>query len=111
MTEPRETPRRITKLVGTDADRRLVFWCPGCEEPHMPRVQGAVTWTWNGDRIRPTLTPSILVSDSAGARCHSYVTDGQIQFLGDCTHALAGQTVPIPDWPYRDDEYGGLNAD
>ncbi|MGT2429227.1 hypothetical protein ACU4HD_11865 [Cupriavidus basilensis] len=24
--------------------------------------------------------------------CHSFVTDGHIQFLGDCTHALAGQT-------------------
>lgn len=28
--------------------------------------------------------------------CHSFVTDGRIQFLGDCTHALAGQTVPLP---------------
>lgn len=27
--------------------------------------------------------------------CHSYVRDGQIQFLGDCTHKLAGQTVPL----------------
>lgn len=25
--------------------------------------------------------------------CHSFVTDGRIQFLSDCTHALAGQTV------------------
>jgi hypothetical protein len=23
------------------------------------------------------------------------VTDGRIQFLGDCTHALAGQTVDL----------------
>ena len=30
--------------------------------------------------------------------CHSFVTDGQIQFLADCTHAMAGQTVPLPDW-------------
>ena len=30
--------------------------------------------------------------------CHSFVVNGQIQFLPDCTHALAGQTVPIPDW-------------
>jgi hypothetical protein len=30
--------------------------------------------------------------------CHSFVTDGQIQFLSDCTHVLAGQTVPLPDW-------------
>ena len=30
-------------------------------------------------------------------RCHSFVTDGRIQFLSDCTHALAGQTVDLPD--------------
>jgi hypothetical protein len=30
--------------------------------------------------------------------CHSFVTDGKIQFLGDCTHALAGQTVPLEDF-------------
>lgn len=37
-----------------------------------------------------------------GRRCHSFVVDGQMQFLGDCTHALAGQTVPIPPWPRPD---------
>ena len=25
-------------------------------------------------------------------------TDGRIQFLGDCTHHLAGQTVDLPDF-------------
>jgi hypothetical protein len=34
--------------------------------------------------------------------CHSFVTDGKIQFLSDCTHALAGQTVALPDWPTED---------
>jgi len=29
--------------------------------------------------------------------CHSFVTDGRIQFLGDCTHNLAGQTVDLPE--------------
>jgi hypothetical protein len=29
--------------------------------------------------------------------CHSFITDGFIQFLDDCTHPLAGQTVEIPD--------------
>ncbi len=32
-------------------------------------------------------------------QCHSFVTDGRIQFLGDCTHSLANQTVDLPDWP------------
>jgi len=36
--------------------------------------------------------------ESADTTCHSFVTDGQIQFLSDCTHALAGQTVPLPDF-------------
>ena len=31
--------------------------------------------------------------------CHSFVTDGRIQFLGDCTHSLAGQTVDLPEFP------------
>ena len=30
-------------------------------------------------------------------RCHSFIKDGQIQFLGDCTHSLAGQTVALPN--------------
>lgn len=36
---------------------------------------------------------------TASKRCHSFVVDGQMQMLADCTHALAGQTVPIPPWP------------
>lgn len=89
-----------TKVTGTPDDRRLAFWCPGCDQPHMPRVGGVNPWTWNGDTERPTLTPSILVtSGCAEDRCHSFVTDGRIQFLADCGHSLAGQTVEIPDWP------------
>lgn len=29
--------------------------------------------------------------------CHSFIRDGRIEFLSDCTHALAGQTVDLPD--------------
>lgn len=68
-------------------------------------------WGWNGCVNKPTFTPSILVRRNYGEDqhpevCHSFVTDGQIQFLGDCTHAMAGQTVPIPEWPsnYGDGE-------
>lgn len=37
-------------------------------------------------------------SSRFGTCCHSFVTDGRIQFLSDCTHALVGQTVDLPDW-------------
>ncbi|RUV07937.1 ammonia monooxygenase [Mesorhizobium sp. M1A.F.Ca.IN.020.03.2.1] len=81
-------------------------------------------WGFNGDYARPTFTPSVVVQSghyvagqegktcwckynaeqvAAGKEpapfkcsvCHSFVTDGQIQFLADCTHALAGQTVEL----------------
>lgn len=87
----------------------LVFWCPGCDGAHQIRHGDGPgpRWGWNGDAERPTFTPSVLVRyDGADAGrdgappavCHSFVTDGQIQFLGDCTHALAGQTVDLGDW-------------
>lgn len=77
------------------------FWCPGCDSPHRvltdPPEQA---WGWNGDLTAPTFTPSVLVTRPGGIpdRCHSFVTDGRIQYLTDCTHALAGQTVPLPEW-------------
>lgn len=86
-------------------------------------------WGYNGNPDAPTFTPSILVrgtrSDLTDEQidrifeehktldererllaerrratvCHSFVTDGRIRFLGDCTHDLAGQTVDLPEWP------------
>ena len=87
---------------------RVAFMCPGCKSLHQVRVQGegGPIWTWNGSHDAPTFTPSILVTyngPDAGidgappAVCHSFVTDGRIQFLGDCTHAMAGQTVELPE--------------
>ena len=89
----------------------LSFFCSACESAHTI-LTSAGGWTWNGDADRPTFSPSVLVTHDANpdaseefeewrtARaCHSCVTDGQIQFLGDCTHALAGQTVPLADFP------------
>ena len=86
---------------------RVGFFCPGCREMHQVRVEGdgRPRWGFNGDYERPTFTPSVLLrlpgALESGARrpdfvCHSFVTDGQIQFLGDCTHDLRGQVVPIP---------------
>jgi hypothetical protein len=31
--------------------------------------------------------------------CHYVLTAGVIQFGGDCTHAMVGQAVPLPDLP------------
>jgi len=59
-------------------------------------------WRWNGSTESPTLTPSILTRGGVGDVgeytehvCHSFVTDGRVQFLSDCTHEFAGQTVDL----------------
>lgn len=109
-------------ILRTGEGGHTMFWCPGCGEAHAVRVRedgqnvgGA--WGFNGNYDRPTFSPSVLVRGKrkitdeeydrirAGEKlnipdmvCHSFVRDGQIQFLGDCTHALAGQTVPLPDF-------------
>lgn len=32
-------------------------------------------------------------------RCHSFIREGKIQFLSDCSHELAGMTVDLPNIP------------
>lgn len=79
----------------------LCFSCPGCgySHPYSLGIPGYPSWEWNGSMDKPTFTPSLLCfKDTPSRRCHCYVKDGQIQFLDDCHHALAGRTVEIPDW-------------
>lgn len=111
-----------------DGDARyeaIVLWCPGCQyeradEPgkfagglHMLPVadvttgEPRATWGWNRDLVNVTLEPSILTHMDRGEKfvCHSFLRNGQWQFLGDCTHALANQTVamlPLSDWVVGD---------
>lgn len=103
-------------------ENRVLFWCPGCDETHVIVDGGPNGWTFNGDLEAPTFHPSVLtggvqwdqeqypVMAQRAARhpgvpvgqrtvCHSFVTGGRIQFLGDSTHVLAGQTVDLPEWP------------
>lgn len=121
---------QISKVLRDTTDNGLMFWCPGCKAAH--RIQHGAgagpRWTWNGDVDKPTFTPSVLVrydhwvpsAENPEMReriergdvvqtkvedvCHSFVTDGRIQFLSDCTHALAGQTVDLPEWPQRGEQ-------
>lgn len=102
----------VSPILRSVQGDRLTWWCPGCGSAHVIRC-GAGGWSWNGDVRNPTFHPSVLVTyngtdagqEQADGRrappavCHSFVVDGKMQFLNDCTHALAGQTVPIPAWP------------
>ncbi len=97
------------------------FRCPGCGQLHILAIgeHGQhPKWNFTGSAESPTLAPSILARgmlcvfddhgewtgewqrDSEGRPipyvCHSFVRAGHIEFLNDCTHAMAGQTVELP---------------
>lgn len=87
-------------------DETLVeYWCPGCGREHTInldldlKAQGVPTWALTGPDEAFTLQPSVNCTPPEGPVCHSWVRDGRIEFLGDCTHALKGQTVDVPAWP------------
>ncbi len=107
----------------------LTFWCPGCNESHSISIaDGRGGWTVDvADPERPTFSPSVLVRSGHYAhdaapgncwcdyearfgkvsafkclRCHSFVRDGRIEFLSDCSHAMASQTVDLPSFPEQE---------
>lgn len=102
-------PQRVSeylKHVGEDHEEYW-FMCPGCRFDHRVIVRWGSTsgrnnptWSFNGNLDKPTFQPSLLVQwqDVHDKKvCHSYITDGRIQFLPDCTHELAGQTVEMEE--------------
>lgn len=103
-------------------------WCPACEEMHFfwteARNRKGARWTFDGDVNKPTFAPSMLIRSGHYASdkdnkecwcnykerfgeeppfhcriCHYFIREGKIIYCGDCTHALAGQTLPLPELP------------
>lgn len=84
----------------------IAFRCPACERMHIVRLRQAHrdghTWEWNNSHSKPTLTPSVHVNppganhDPVSHTCHFYLREGVMEYLPDCTHAMAGQRVPLP---------------
>ena len=71
-------------------------YCSGCEEYHIIYN----SWQFNGDYDRPTFSPSLLVNGYSEKHqqdytCHSFITDGNWQYLSDCSHDLKGQVAPL----------------
>ena len=111
--------KALSTILREGRDGTLMFWCPGCDGAHAVQIGTGPgpRWGYNGNPDAPTFTPSILVRgtvpltdmqremvmrgariEPAKTRCHSFVTEGKIRFLGDCSHALAGSVVPLPDF-------------
>lgn len=105
-------------------DGMLIYYCPGCKRHHGIYVdkEHKVNWDFNGDFDKPTFSPSVLVKEGhymdghtgdcwcdynkkhpdnpapyKCGICHSFVKDGKIEYLNDCTHELRGQTIDMED--------------
>jgi nitrate reductase beta subunit len=114
---------QVSRILRQTTDG-YIFFCPGCHSTHQvwtEHLNPEANWSFNNNLEKPTFVPSILVrgsqievdeNDRWTGRwlrnpdgsvkqlvCHTFVTDGRIQFLPDCTHELAGQTVDIPVLP------------
>lgn len=81
----------------------LAFWCPGCncEHPYRIKPEGdSPVWGFDGNMQSPTFSPSLVcaIDRSKAKVCHLYVRNGQIEFLSDSHHELAGKTVPMVRW-------------
>lgn len=90
------------------------YWCPACNSMHTIAVKqknhSGASWTFDGNLQAPTFGPSInyrvntpdmkeYQPNCGTTICHHFVQGGNIQFCGDCTHSMKGQTVPLPDFP------------
>ncbi len=93
----------VRKIPISKTKYQYHFICLGCDQEHAFNDE---TWKWNHDYDKPTLSPSYLMRGHRYSSetkkhtipfvCHSFIKDGMIQYLGDCTHELAGKTVELP---------------
>lgn len=116
---------KLRKWVNpVNGDEGLIYFCQGCKSSHQIRTKGIKSWVWNNDTEKPVFTPSVkvtgvlpLTDDQHDAwlggaplpkpvpmLCHTFVgcngaRPGEVIFLGDCTHSLAGKVLPFPDLP------------
>ena len=81
-----------------------LFYCTGCNCHHLVTTERkndrGAQWRFNGNMEAPTFYPSIhiwvLTSDEKKKTiCHSYVSNGFIQYLLDSDHELKGQTIEL----------------
>ena len=107
---------RVGKKLWGNAEGSYMYHCPGCGMLHClhvekPSPHTGAAWGFNRNGDAPTFTPSVLVQwdklvgdgplesrQRVPQVCHSFVTDGRIAYLEDCTHDMRGMTVEMPDW-------------
>lgn len=55
----------------------FTFMCPcGCKTLGGVRVAGEYAWKWNKNKEKPTISPSIALSNHDGPHWHGYLEEG-----------------------------------
>lgn len=94
---------KVKEAISDGVHRGWGIKCPACRSVHVLDTR----WQFNGDINSPSFTPSLHVShpafeDIPAFVCHSVITNGVMHFCADCTHGMAGQSVPMlemnPQW-------------
>jgi hypothetical protein len=95
----------VHTVTNSGIGAKYLIFCPGCNCCHGWNDR----WTFDGNLDCPTVSPSLLVTHlrnytssesepTYDGICHSFIRNGNIEFLSDCTHKLAGQTVKLEPW-------------
>ena len=98
---PEEAEFVVIKLPQPDLGEYISFGLRKLPVIVKGQRHGTSCWTWNGDVDKPTFHPSILTRidyTDIGREdfcCHSFVNDGLVQFLSDCSHEYAGKTMEL----------------
>ncbi len=113
----------LRRLTNENGGVSYQFWCSGCAGHHsyttkLGEGETGPVWTYDGNEEAPTFSPSLLANpqikglcscqdseecdqdshakpDYGYHRCHLFLRAGMVQYLSDCTHSLAGKTVPV----------------
>jgi hypothetical protein len=84
----------MSELLRKVQGNRHAFHCPGCGYSHV--INNSWQISFNGDL--PTVSPSILTHGGPNnITCHLFIKNGEIQFLNDCTHKLAGKIIKMQE--------------
>ena len=81
----------------------FAHWCPGCGCAHMLEISSIQAderrLGFDGDVRCPSFEPDIVRVDRNGKFCRYSIKAGRVRYDRECTHALAGKTIDLPDFP------------
>lgn len=79
------------------------YYCLGCKEIHaFAVITDGGKHEFNMDLEKPTVSPSLLQAFDPKRVCHSFIKEGQIQYLPDCFHELRNKTIELPEYPIEE---------